>query len=77
MKTPIALVLLLSLSLTGCGEKPRSVQYYRDNPKEIQVVHDRCDEAVKKGSPPDSVLKQNCDNATKAMVDNLRNAIGK
>lgn len=77
MKTPVALALLFSIILTGCGEKPRSVQYYRDNPNEIQAVHDRCDAESKKGTPPDSVLKQNCDNATKAMVDNLRNAIGK
>lgn len=35
-------------NLSGCGEKPRTTQYYIDNPSEINTVIKRCDDEKQK-----------------------------
>lgn len=53
--------ILSSVLLTACSsEKPRSGEYYWDNPKKAQETYEKCAEESKKGYKPEGVFAENC-----------------
>lgn len=65
------------LGLSGCdSEKPRTMQWYIDNPDEIKRVKDKCRKENDKGYKTEGVLKENCASANKATARLIRDNLG-
>ncbi|MGP9830530.1 EexN family lipoprotein [Psychrobacter sp. AOP1-A1-60] len=57
---------LAAIMLVGCGgEKPRTSNYYLQNPDEMTEVIDKCSEMSRNGETISDVLSKNC---RKAMI---------
>lgn len=70
------LFALTAVGLVGCGEeKPRTSDWYRENPAEIKKVQDKCRAETDKGYKVEGVLKENCKAASRAHSRMLRDAV--
>ena len=77
MKFLTAFVIAVTAAgLVGCGaEKPRTSDWYRENPEEIKKVLDKCKAENDKGYKAEGVLKENCQSARKAQGRMIRDAV--
>lgn len=63
-------IFLFSLALLGCGEeKVHSVEYYIENPDDMNATLDKCKNIE------DRATNNNCLNATKAKAKNFSNSM--
>ncbi len=74
--TAIAAIVVTSTLLVGCGEeKLRTSSYYKENPKELGKMIEKCKAENEKGYKPEGNFGENCNTAKRVQSTNQRNAI--
>lgn len=74
--TAIAAIVIISTLLVGCGEeKLRTGDYYKENPKELGKMIEKCKAEHEKGYKPEGNFGENCNTAKRVQNNNQRNAI--
>lgn len=72
----IAVIVITSTLLVGCGEeKLRTSSYYKENPKELGKIIEKCKAENEKGYKPEGNFGENCNTAKRVQNNNQRNAI--
>ena len=62
--TAITTTLLLSALLVGCGEdKLMTASYYKENPKALEKILEKCKAENDKGYKPEGNFGENCSTA--------------